>query len=54
MGQKDLAYGGVWAVPTFMGLVRAIVQTQAGKPGQVVVHATAAGLRAGAASLTTV
>ena len=54
VGQKDLAYGGVWAVPTFMGLVRAIVQTQAGKPGQVVVHATAAGLRAGAASFTTV
>jgi len=54
VGRKDLPYGGVWAIPTFMGLVRAIVQTQDGTPGQVVVHATATGLQAGEASFTTV
>jgi beta-galactosidase len=54
VGRKDLPYGGVWVIPTFMGLVRAIVQTQAGQPGQVVVHATSPGLLAGEASFATV
>lgn len=54
IGKKDLPYGGVWVIPTFMGLVRAIVEMQAGMPGEVVVHATSPGLQAGAVSFTTV
>ena len=50
VGRKDLPYGGVWDIPTFMGLVRAIVQTLAGKPGTVVVRATAPGLQPGSIS----
>lgn len=55
IGKKDLPYGGVWIIPTFMGLVRAIVEMQAGVPGGgVVVHATSPGLQARAVSFTTV
>lgn len=54
VGRKDLPYGGVWVIPTYMGLVRAIVQTLAGKPGKVIVNATAPGLKAGEISFTTV
>jgi len=54
VGQKDLPYGGVWAIPAFMGLVRAIVQTAAGEPGTVTVHATAPGLRAADTAFKTV
>ena len=52
VGRKDLPYGGVWVIPAYMGLVRAIVQTQAGQPGKIAVHATAPGLQAGEASFT--
>ena len=52
VGQEDLPYGGVWAVPAYMGLVRAIVQTQAGQPGVVTVHATATGLLEGEVTFT--
>ena len=54
VGRKDLPYGGVWTIPTFMGLVRAIVQTEAGVPGEVFVRATAPGLKAGETSFPTV
>lgn len=53
VGKKDLPYGGVWVIPTYMGLVRAIVATLSGEPGQVVVHAKAAGLLAGEVSFST-
>ena len=52
VGRKDLPYGGVWVIPTYAGLVRAIVQTVAGQPGTVVVTATADGLVAGSISLS--
>ena len=44
---KDLPFGGMWVIPTFMGLVRAIVQTLVGTPGTVVVYAAASGSQAG-------
>ena len=53
VGQGDLPFGGVWKIPAFMGLVRAIVQTGS-QPGKIVVHATAAGLQPGEASFTAV
>ena len=53
VGRKDLPYGGVWAIPTYMGLVRAIVGTLAGQPGQVVVRATAPGLASGEVAFAT-
>jgi hypothetical protein len=53
VGQKDLPYGGIWVIPTYSGLVRAIVSSVADRPGEVVVHATAAGLQAGEVSFTT-
>jgi hypothetical protein len=52
VGQKDLPHGGVWTIPAYSGLVRAIVSTVAGKPGDIVVHATASGLQAGEVSFT--
>jgi beta-galactosidase len=54
VGMKDLPYGGVWVIPAYAGLVRAIVETVAGQPGKVVVHATAEGLVASSVSFTTV
>jgi beta-galactosidase len=54
VGMKDLPYGGVWVISTYMGLVRAIVQTLHAQPGNVTVHATASGLQAGEISFTTV
>ena len=53
VGQKDLPYGGVWTIPTFMGLVRAIVQTESSQPGKVVITATSPGLKAGVVSFDT-
>lgn len=53
VGLKDLPYGGAWIVPAYMGLVRAIVSSVAGQPGQVVVRATAPGLHAGEVSFAT-
>jgi beta-galactosidase len=50
VGRKDLPYGGVWTIPTYMGLVRAIVQTLTGRPGKITIHATAPGLLAAEAS----
>ena len=52
VGQHDLPYGGVWTIPAYSGLVRAIVSTVVGKPGEIAVHASAAGLRAGQVSFT--
>lgn len=54
VGKKDLPYGGVWTIPTFMGLARVIVQTQAGHPGNIVVYASAPGLQEGKASFVSV
>lgn len=53
VGMPDLPYGGVWARPAWMGLARAIVQSQAGKPGTVMLTVTSPGLTPGSASFTT-
>ena len=50
VGNKDLPYGGVWVINAFMGLVRAIVRTEAGTPGTVTVHADSPGLKVAAVS----
>lgn len=50
VGMPDLPYGGVWARPTWMGYARAIVQTQAGKPGDIIISVSAPGLTTGSAS----
>jgi beta-galactosidase len=52
VGDPALPYGGVWARPAWMGLARAIVQTQAGKPGVVTLQVSAEGLTPGTASFT--
>ena len=52
VGMPDLPYGGVWARPAWMGLARAIVQTQAGKPGAITLSVSAPGLTTGTASFT--
>jgi beta-galactosidase len=54
VGKKELPYGGVWVIPAYMGLVRAIVQTVDGTPGRVSINATASGLQAGEISFTAV
>jgi hypothetical protein len=53
VGKKDLPYGGVWVIPAYMGLVRAIVETMAVQPGKVTVHAMSPGLVAAEISFTT-
>ncbi len=53
VGQKDLPYGGVWTISTYMGLARVIVATEPGRSGVVIVRATAPGLRGGEVSFTT-
>lgn len=50
VGMPDLPYGGVWARASWMGLARAIVQGQAGKPGQVSAGGSACGEEGGGAS----
>lgn len=54
VGQKDLPYGGVWKLRVFMGLARAIVQTQAGAPGKIILTATSPGLEATQIAFTSV
>jgi beta-galactosidase len=51
VGNPDLPYGGVWARPAFMGLARAIVQTQAGSPGPISLTVNGEGLQ-GSGSFT--
>ena len=53
VGQVDLPYGGVWARPAWMGYGRAVVQSQAGKPGAVTLTVSSPGLTSGSASFTT-
>lgn len=53
IGQKDLPYGAVWTINTYMGLARAIVVPEPGQVGEVIVHATAPRLRGGEVSFTT-
>ena len=52
VGDPALPYGGVWARSAWMGLARAIVQTQAGAPGTITLTASAPGLAPGSASFT--
>ena len=53
VGMPDLPYGGVWARAAWMGLGRAVVQSQQGKPGAVVLTVSSPGLTSGSASFTT-
>jgi beta-galactosidase len=53
VGQNDLPFGGVWTISTYMGLARAIVATESGQPGAVIVKGIAPGLRGGEVSFTT-
>jgi beta-galactosidase len=53
VGLKALPYGGVWVLPAYMGLARAIVATVAGQPGQVVLRAVAPGLVGAQVAFTT-
>ena len=50
VGNPELPYGGVWTRKAWMGLARAVVQTQAGKPGTIVLTVTSPGLAQGQAS----
>ena len=52
VGHPDLPFGGVWQRSSWMGLARLIVQTQAGKPGEIVVEVGSPGLTTGTASFT--
>ena len=52
VGNPDLPYGGVWARPAWMGFARAVVQTQAGKPGEITLTVASPGLTSGSASFT--
>ena len=52
VGNPDLPYGGVWARPAWMGFGRAVVQTQAGKPGEITLTVASPGLTSGSASFT--
>ncbi len=52
VGNPDLPYGGVWARPAWMGYGRAVVQTQAGKPGAITLTVSSPGLASGSASFT--
>ncbi len=52
VGNPELPYGGVWARPAWMGYARAVVQTQAGKPGAITLTVTSPGLTSGSASFT--
>jgi beta-galactosidase len=52
VGHPDLPYGGVWKRSSFMGLARAIVQTQAKTPGSITLVVSSPGLQPGAASFT--
>jgi len=53
VGMPDLPYGGVWTRKAWMGYARAVVQSQAGKPGSVTLTVSAPGLTSGSASFTT-
>ena len=53
VGMPDLPYGGIWARPAWMGYGRAVVQSQAGKPGDVTLTVSSPGLTSGSASFTT-
>ena len=53
VGNPDLPYGGVWARAAWMGYARAVVQSQAGKPGAVVLSVSSPGLTTGTATFTT-
>lgn len=52
VGNPDLPYGGQWIRSAWMGLARAIVQTQRGTPGQITLTVTSPGLTTGQASFT--
>ena len=52
VGDPALGYGGVWARAAWMGYARAIVQTQAGKPGVVTLQVTSPGLTTGTGTFT--
>ena len=52
VGDPALPYGGVWARGAWMGYARAVVQTQAGKPGAITLLVTGEGLANGTASFT--
>ena len=52
VGNPDLPYGGVWARPAWMGYGRAVVQTQAGKPGAITLTVSSPGLASGSTSFT--
>ena len=51
VGNPDLPYGGVWTRSAWMGLARAIVQTQAGKPGAITLSVSSPGLTTGSATV---
>jgi len=44
VGQADLGFGGVWALPAYHGLARVIVQTREGQPGAITLSVTASGI----------
>ena len=52
VGNPALPYGGVWARKAWMGLGRAVVQTQRGTPGAVTLTVSSPGLTSGSASFT--
>ena len=52
VGMPDLPYGGVWKRSAWMGLARAIVQTQAGKPGAITLTVSSPGLTTGTATVS--
>lgn len=52
VGNPALPYGGVWARPAWMGYARAVVQTQAGKPGLITLSVSSPGLATGQGSFT--
>jgi hypothetical protein len=48
----DLPYGGQWYRAAWKGYARAIVQTQAGRPGSITLSVSSPGLTGGSASFT--